>query len=111
MFLTARRFIMAFRDSDYASLGAALTAAAGDVLLITQDQIVASTHAIPPCTRLLGWGGWVTATTDSDIFNAGGNGVEVDGLRGSPVRPKGSGKLPTKCRLDRNPDDPVQRNA
>ena len=68
-------------DSDYANLAAALTAAAGRVLVISQNHAISAPHTVPPNTHLLGDGGSITILDDDEnVLEIGGDGVTIEGI-------------------------------
>lgn len=68
-------------DSDYANLAAALSAAAGRILVISQDHTITTAHSVPAETHLLGDGGSITMSQpDTNALEIGGDGVTIDGV-------------------------------
>jgi hypothetical protein len=68
-------------DTDYANLGAALTAAAGQVLVISADHTTATPYTVPANTHLLGDGGSIAVTVgDVNALVIGGDGVTIEGV-------------------------------
>ena len=68
-------------DSDYGSLSAALTAAAGRVLVISQNHTISAPETVPANTHLFGDGGSITIDVDDEnVLEIGGNGVTIEGI-------------------------------
>lgn len=68
-------------DSDYANLAAAVTAAAGQTLVISQNHSISTAQTIPADTHLLGNGGSITVTVNSqNALVIGGAGVTIEGV-------------------------------
>lgn len=80
-------------DSDYANLAAAVTAAAGQTLVISQNHSISSAQTIPADTHLLGNGGSITINVNSqNALVIGGAGVTIEGVElacsASPPSPR-----------------------
>jgi hypothetical protein len=68
-------------DTDYGSLAAALTAAAGEVLVISANHSITAPHTVPANTHLVGNGGSITITDDDEnVLEIGGDGVTIEGI-------------------------------
>lgn len=68
-------------DTDYGSLAAALTAAAGEVLVISANHSITAPHTVPANTHLFGNGGSITITdADENALDIGGDGVTIEGV-------------------------------
>jgi parallel beta-helix repeat protein len=68
-------------DTDYANLATALSAAAGRILVISDDHSITTAHTVPAGTHLLGEGGSITMTQpDTNALVIGGDGVTIEGV-------------------------------